>query len=377
MMAEGDKKTTGVAETPQQETQPMATQQEQPAQTQPAQPTEQSQTPAPDSPKAEPEAPQLVPPKKQEVEVPDFSTPTPGRLQMYDTMRANAGMGYGDMENLINARRAKLAAAQESDADKKKREKRERARRIISAVGDGFAAINNVVAASHGSSDLYDPTSSMSEVTESAIAKARAGREKNRDAYDKVLERLAELKAKRGDAANKVEMQIAKDMADQAEQNRKQWLAKPEYEKLKAEAEKAGYDSVDAYYKALFAPEKYGKEVELSGAKIDTEKSKTAENYASADKNNAQATEARANTEGKIIPFMGKEYREKSEALYKAVDRYAKDFGIPVMTITPRTGQEKHRRPEDIMSDVEREHVKRQKRAAEAAKSKKSKVSIR
>lgn len=73
----------------------------------------------------------------------------------------------------------------ESDADRIRREKRERSRRIIAGVTDGLTALSNMYFTTQYAPDAYKRENSMSDAVAAGIERARKEREKNLDNYMK------------------------------------------------------------------------------------------------------------------------------------------------------------------------------------------------
>lgn len=88
----------------------------------------------------------------------------------------------------------------ESDEDKKKREKTERARRIISAVGDGLNALSNLYFTTQYAPSSYNPENSLTKSTLASIEKAKKDREENETKYYSAQDRLAKLQQLRQNA---------------------------------------------------------------------------------------------------------------------------------------------------------------------------------
>lgn len=88
----------------------------------------------------------------------------------------------------------------ESDDEKKKREKTERARRIISAVGDGLNALSNLYFTSQYAPSSYNPENSLTKSTLASIEKAKKDREENETKYYSAQDRLAKLQQLRQNA---------------------------------------------------------------------------------------------------------------------------------------------------------------------------------
>lgn len=88
----------------------------------------------------------------------------------------------------------------ESDEDRKKREKTERARRIISAVGDGLNALSNLYFTTQYAPSSYNSENSLTKSTLASIEKAKKDREENETKYYSAQDRLAKLQQLRQNA---------------------------------------------------------------------------------------------------------------------------------------------------------------------------------
>lgn len=131
----------------------------------------------------------------------------------------------------------------ESDEDRKKREKTERARRIISAVGDGLNALSNLYFTTQYAPSSYNPENSLTKSTLASIEKAKKDREENETKYYSAQDRLAKLQQLRQNALlqrdkDKLESAFIKAKTRSAEAQAK--LAEESLpSKLKEQGEKA------------------------------------------------------------------------------------------------------------------------------------------
>ena len=131
----------------------------------------------------------------------------------------------------------------ESDEDRKKREKTERARRIISAVGDGLNALSNLYFTTQYAPSSYNPENSLIKSTLASIEKAKKDREENETKYYSAQDRLAKLQQLRQNALlqrdkDKLESDFIKAKTRSAEAQAK--LAEESLpSKLKEQGEKA------------------------------------------------------------------------------------------------------------------------------------------
>lgn len=84
-------------------------------------------------------------------------------------------MSYAEMFKMLNP--------EETPQQKAKRERRERARSIALALGDGLRAISNMHYATQGAKVVHDPNSDMTAANQKRLAMLKAEREKNQSAW--------------------------------------------------------------------------------------------------------------------------------------------------------------------------------------------------
>lgn len=172
----------------------------------------------------------------------------------------------------------------ESEADEKKRKKREKARRIISAVGDGLTALSNVIFTKNYAPDMYEPRYSMYDAVDKNIERAKAERDKNKDLHYKYSMMLGDLEDKKGRRLRDLDdhlarMQQRRQAAKDAAQKAK-WKAEDredEKRKKKADAELAERRADEAKAKADNAPELWKNKAENEkkrGGVLDSTKNK-------------------------------------------------------------------------------------------------------
>lgn len=163
----------------------------------------------------------------------------------------------------------------ESDEDKKKREKTERARRIISAVGDGLNALSNLYFTTQYAPSSYNPENSLTKSTLASIEKAKKDREENETKYYSAQDRLAKLQQLRQNALlqrdkDNLESEYTKakirntDAQTKYYEDTNPFRVKQEEEKAK----KAVQDTLIAQARAFYADKKYAAEVESLGRKF-------------------------------------------------------------------------------------------------------------
>lgn len=200
----------------------------------------------------------------------------------------------------------------ESEEDRKKRERKEKARKLISAVGDGISAMSNIYFTSQYAPDMYTGRKSMADAAAAQIEKARAEREKNADQYMRFSLALGKEQGDRNKTLRELEaeMERRKIAAEEAARKRKEheWLADMQDDKRreqKGKADKVGYEAITAQAEAETAPE-------LQTAKLETERARKGSLDASAANSRASAAaHGRSNVseyrglgkDGKLRPF--------------------------------------------------------------------------
>lgn len=200
----------------------------------------------------------------------------------------------------------------ESEEDRKKRERKEKAKKLISAVGDGISAMSNIYFTSQYAPDMYTGRKSMADAASAQIEKARAEREKNADQYMRFSLGLGKELGDRDKTLRELEaeMERRKIAAEEAARKRKEheWLAALQDDKRreqKGKADKAEQNAITAQAEADIAPE-------LQTAKLETERARKGSLDASAANSRASAAaHGRSNAseyqglgkDGKLRPF--------------------------------------------------------------------------
>lgn len=200
----------------------------------------------------------------------------------------------------------------ESEEDRRKRERKEKARQLISAVGDGISAMSNIYFTSQYAPDMYTGRKSMADAAAAQIEKARAEREKNTDQYMRFSLGLGKELGDRDKTLRELEADAErrKIAAEEAARKRKEheWLAALQPDKQreqKGKADKAEQNAITAQAEADIAPE-------LQTAKLETERARKGSLDASAANSRASAAaHGRSNVseyrglgkDGKLRPF--------------------------------------------------------------------------
>lgn len=244
----------------------------------------------------------------------------------------------------------------ESDDDRKKREKRERSRRIISAVSDGLSALGNLYFTSRYAPDMYDhEKESRLKSTNGRIERLREERDKDRDrwldyamrigqwqtARDRELRNFDDMKFKQRILANQEERAGKEHGWKERIYGEKQQQETNKTKKSEEDAKKAESDAKTADVKAKHA-EDYEK------SKINKNNTAAGANRARANASNASAETSRARAE-KIRSGGGGRGRgggKKSDLdiVETTVTTSSKKNGVTTRTTTKtksRTGQMK------------------------------------
>ena len=140
--------------------------------------------------------------------------------------------GLDDVEEYIRGRME--ANKPESEADRKKRERREKWEGIISGIGDMGMALGNLFYTTKGAPSSYSAADGMSVKAKQRFEKAKADREKNEDRYLNYALSLRKLLKEREDEARKKELERRQDEAYQYELSRRPFNEEHQNETLKA-----------------------------------------------------------------------------------------------------------------------------------------------
>lgn len=216
------------------------------------------------------------------VATPKKSTTTPS-LSSEEQLRADAVAGSDRQIKTIQDWMDAEENRPESDEERKKRERREKSKRIIAAVSDGISALSNLYFTSQYAPNMYNhEKGSMSTAVGKRIDQLKAEREKKRDQYMNFSLKLGDLENQRAKTLRELEalqeqQRLAREKAQRdAEQHG--WLAALQPDKQreqKGKADKAEHDAITAKAEADNAPELYG-------AKVDTERARRGSYEASA-----------------------------------------------------------------------------------------------
>ena len=203
---------------------------------------------------------------------------------------ADAVMGYD--KQIAALQEAAQKYKPETDEERKKRERREKSKKIIAAVGDGLMALSNLYFTTRGAPNMYDhKTMSQQTPLQTQLDKLKAEREANADKYLQYSLKIGDAQNERAKTLREMEqqqeqMKLAREKA-QRDQEAHGWLAALQPNKLreqKGKADKAASEAITADEEAKNAPE-------MQKAKLETEKARGEAQRASASSSRAAATD--------------------------------------------------------------------------------------
>ena len=149
---------------------------------------------------------------------------------------ANAVMGYDQQIATLTEVANKLKP--ETEEERKKRERKERSKQIIAAVGDGLMALSNLYFTTKGAPNMYNhETMSQQKPLQDKLEKLKKEREANADKYLQYSLKIGDLNNDRAKTLRELEeqqerMRLAREKA-QREQEAHGWLAALQPDKLK------------------------------------------------------------------------------------------------------------------------------------------------
>lgn len=244
----------------------------------------------------------------------------------------NDTMGYD--QQIAALQEAANRVKPETEEERKKRERREKSAKILSAVSDGLQALSNLFFTTRGAPNMYDhKEASQLTPLQEKLEKLKAERQANADKYLQYSLKIGDAQNERAKTLREMEAQqerakLAREKA-QREQEEHRWLAalQPDKQREQAgKATKAEQEAVTAKAEADNAPDLYK-------AKVDTEKARGEAQRASAASSRAAATDhyasARAHDRSNNNEFSawdenGREYKFRTAA---AAEAFAKQHG--------------------------------------------------
>ena len=244
----------------------------------------------------------------------------------------NDTMGYD--QQIAVLQEAANRVKPETEEERKKRERREKSAKIVSAISDGLQALSNLFFTTRGAPNMYDhKEASQLTPLQEKLEKLKAERQANADKYLQYSLKIGDAQNERAKTLREMEAQqerakLAREKA-QREQEEHGWLAalQPDKQREQAgKATKAEQEAVTAKAEADNAPDLYK-------AKVDTEKARGEAQRASAASSRAAATDhyasARAHDRSNNNEFSawdenGREYKFRTAA---AAEAFAKQHG--------------------------------------------------
>ena len=244
----------------------------------------------------------------------------------------NDTMGYD--QQIAALQEAANRVKPETEEERKKRERREKSAKIVSAISDGLQALSNLFFTTRGAPNMYDhKEASQLTPLQEKLEKLKAERQANADKYLQYSLKIGDAQNERAKTLREMEAQqerskLAREKA-QREQEEHGWLAalQPDKQREQAgKATKAEQEAVTAKAEADNAPDLYK-------AKVDTEKARGEAQRASAASSRAAATDhyasARAHDRSNNDEFSawdenGREHKFHSAA---AAEAFAKQHG--------------------------------------------------
>lgn len=201
----------------------------------------------------------------------------------------------------------------ETPEERKKRERREKSKRIIAAVSDGISALSNLYFTSQYAPNMYNHDKGNMKTVDAHLEKLKAEREKKRDQYLNFSLKLGDLENQRAATLRELEAQQERQKLAREREKREAeahgWAAALQPDKQREQAAMAArreQEAITAQAEAEAAPE-------LQQAKIATEKARRGSYDASAANSRASAAaHGRSNVkehqglgkDGKLRPFM-------------------------------------------------------------------------
>lgn len=215
----------------------------------------------------------------------------------------------------------------ETEEERKKRERREKSKRIIAAVSDGISALSNLYFTSQYAPNMYNhEKASQMNAVDARLERLKAEREKNADKYLQFALKLGDLENQRAATLRELEAQqerqkLAREKA-QREAEAHGWAAALQPDKQREQAGKAAkaeQEAIVAQAEAEAAPE-------MQRAKLATERARKGSYDASAANSRASAA---AHNRSNVSEFSawdehGHEHKFRTK---DAAEAYAKQHG--------------------------------------------------
>lgn len=247
--------------------------------------------------------------------------------ELTEEKKAEAVMGYD--QQIATLQDAASRYAPETDEQRKKRERREKSKKIIAAVTDGIGALSNLFFTTQYAPNMYNHEKANTLTPlQKKLDEAKAQREKDADKYLNYSLQMGNAANQRAATLREMEAQaekqkLAREKADR-EKELQDWkrALQPDKEREQAgKADRAEYEAETARVKSEWEPQQQQATLAKTNAQTTAAK-------ASANASNASAAKSRAEA-GAVREFSawdenGREHKFKTEA---AAIAYAKQHG--------------------------------------------------
>lgn len=242
-----------------------------------------------------------------------------------------AVMGYDKQIEVLKAAAEQMHI--ETPEEKQKRERREKSKKIIAAVGDGLSAAANLYFTSQYAPNAYNPRESQIDKVNERIEALKAERETDKDRYNNFMLRIGDAENAKARTLREMQAQqeaqkLAREKAERdSEAHGWQALLQPDKQReQKGKADKAEQEALSAQAVAERAPE-------MEQAKLETEQARRGSYDASASASRASAASsmasARSHDRANRNEFSawdehGREHKFRTK---EAAERFAKQHG--------------------------------------------------
>ena len=209
-----------------------------------------------------------------------------------DWAEAQVGAAYDRSIRMLEEAAAKVTP--ESDEQRRARERRERSRKIVSAVGDGVAALANLFFTSRYAPNMYKPELSQLGALNKRLEQERAARRENNEKYLNFVLKGAGMQAEKAKTLRELQAQqeklrIAREAAEREAEKHK-WekdLQEDRRREQSGKADKVAAEAETARVEAGYAPR-------MQEAKLVSEKALGTQRVAAAGASSAAAEASRA-----------------------------------------------------------------------------------
>lgn len=218
----------------------------------------------------------------------------------------NDTMGYD--QQIAALQEAANRVKPETEEERKKRERREKSAKIVSAISDGLQALSNLFFTTRGAPNMYDhKEASQLTPLQEKLEKLKAERQANADKYLQYSLKIGDAQNERAKTLREMEAQqerakLAREKAHR-EQEEHGWLAalQPDKQREQAgKATKAEQEAVTAKAEADNAPDLYKEKVNTERNRGKAAAASAEASHASAADHYASANEHKTNTRGRF-----------------------------------------------------------------------------